>query len=249
MSRRVFGLLVAADGAQNRRPLVAGPLAQKQTDSARRRLHQHRVARFHFPGFVQQVICQQPLKRRCRRNFVRCVIGQPDQLVRTDDHFLRIGTDVHAIGDPVARCEISYTVTDRFNVASRLHADNRGQGRQRIGSGAVIDIDEIEARYRVAQQELASLWLADFDVLPLHDVRSAGFVNSDFFTCLRLDDRLPPWLFDEMDIAKIRRCVALPRASSTPPKAAHVTRTRFPVLAAANPNHLLSPPRPAVRQG
>jgi hypothetical protein len=49
----------------------------------------------------------------------------------------------------------------------------------RVKAGAVIDVDEVEARGFLAQPRLAGAGLADLDLLPFEDLGSSGLMDSD----------------------------------------------------------------------
>ena len=55
----------------------------------------------------------------------------------------------------------------------------RERQRLRVEPGAVIDVDEVEARRLLAQPDLAGAGIADLDLFPLQDLGSAGLMDSD----------------------------------------------------------------------
>jgi hypothetical protein len=70
------------------------------------------------------------------------------------------------IGNPVARCELGDTFPHVFNNTSPLHARNSRQGGERIKSGSMIDIDEIEPDSLVPDEDVIPAGLPRIVIFP-----------------------------------------------------------------------------------
>jgi hypothetical protein len=66
----------------------------------------------------------------------------------------------------------------RVDDAGSLGARRERQGL-RVETGAVIDVDEIEADGFLAKLDLARAGLPDVDFFPLEDIGTADFMDSD----------------------------------------------------------------------
>ena len=83
------------------------------------------------------------------------------------------------MGDPVTRFEVRHPIADHFDHTCRLHANHGRQTGQRIRSHTMINVDKIETGNRVVEAYLPRTRIADPNVFPFHDLRSAGFMNTD----------------------------------------------------------------------
>ena len=86
-----LGLLPAADGADHRRPEVAGPLADDQADPAGGGVDQDRVAGADAEGAPQQVLGGHPLQHHRRGAPLVEPVGEFDQAVGGNQPFLGVG--------------------------------------------------------------------------------------------------------------------------------------------------------------
>ena len=119
---------------------------------------------------------QQHLRRHSLQHHARGLIradrlGQLHNAVGLDEPRLGIAADRPAIGNPVAELDMADTLADRFDQARALDARREGQ-LLRIKTGAVIDVDEVEA----AASWRSLTWpgrVADLDLLPPEDLGAA----------------------------------------------------------------------------
>ena len=176
-----LGLLVAAHGADHGRTKVLQPLAGDGPDAAGRGVEQHRHSRLDPEGAADQVLCGQALQHhRGGVGVVDAVRGLEELRGRRDSR-LRIGADRSgAVANPVADAEIADLGADRLDHAGGLEAEPRRQ-RHLVGTGAVIDVDEVEADGGMLQPNLASAGGANLDVLPGHYLGAAVAIDADRF--------------------------------------------------------------------
>jgi hypothetical protein len=71
------------------------------------------------------------------------------------------------IGDPVTLREVFHTRTHLFDNPGSLQARDGGQGRKRVQSCTVIDVDEIEPHGFVADQDFSLSGFSGFIGFPL----------------------------------------------------------------------------------
>ena len=149
-------LLVARHGAEHARSERLRPRAQEQSHAARRRVHEHGVARAHAMRAMQQVLGRHALQHARGRRVVVDVVGQRDDLVRGHRAHVDVGARRRArVRDTIARQQVVHTLADVEHDTRRLHARHRGRLQQRIESGAHVDVDVVDADRAVPQAHLA----------------------------------------------------------------------------------------------
>ncbi|MGY4619448.1 hypothetical protein ACVWZ4_004675 [Bradyrhizobium sp. USDA 4472] len=174
-----LGLLIAADGTDHGCAEMLGPLAQDQANAARRGMQQNGVASLHTIGLPDQVLRGQPLQHHCSRGHVVDPVRQLQKPIGRDQPRLGIGAKRRsAVCDTVTRLQISDAWPDFFDNARGLAAEPTRQ-LGRIHARAVVDVDEVEANSGMANARLAWSRLADIDLLPNQNVRTAGFVKAN----------------------------------------------------------------------
>ena len=165
------------DGAE-----MLGPLACDQADAAGRRVEEDRVARFHLVGAAQQVFGRHALQHHGRRLLVGNGVGYLHQAVGRNDAPLGIGTGADRISDAVARLQADHALTHFFHDACALAAgDQRQAARCRIETGAIINVDEIEADGGVTDENLPRPRPAGVRVFPDHHLGAAVGMDADRF--------------------------------------------------------------------
>jgi hypothetical protein len=167
-------LLVGTDGADHRGAEGARPLADDQADAAGGGMDQDGVAGLDLAGTAQQVLRGHALQHHRRTGLEVDRVGQLDQAVGRDVAHFGIGADRAAgIGDAVADLEVRDRAAHRLDHAGAFEAD-AGRHGQRIGAGAVVDVDVIEADGVVAHARLVGRRVADADFFPAQDFGTAG---------------------------------------------------------------------------
>jgi hypothetical protein len=172
-------LLVGTDGADHGDAQCPRPLADDQADTAGRGMDQDGVARLHRAGTAQQVLRSHALQHHRRAGLEVDRVGQLDQTVGRNVAHLCIGADRAAgIGDAVADLQFGNRAADGFDHPGALKA-NAGGHRQRIGTGAMVDVDVVEADGVVAHARLVRRRVANADFFPAQDFGAAGGVKAD----------------------------------------------------------------------
>ena len=179
MGFREFCFLVAADGADHGGAEMLGPLAEDEADAAGRGVQQNGVAGFHAIGLADQILRGQAFQHHGRCSLVIDAVRHLEQTIRRDHPRLGIGAHRRiAIGDAVAGLEVSDARADILDHAGALAAEPTRQ-LHRVETGAIVDIDEVEADGGVADARLARARLADLDLLPDQNIGGTGFVKAD----------------------------------------------------------------------
>ena len=102
------------------------------------------------------------------------VVGELDQRRRRDQSRGRIGPALGTEGgDAVAWRNFAHPFADRNHLARGFEPEPGGE-RRWIGAGAVIDIDEIDPDRALLDQRLPRPGRAEFDLVPLDHLGSAG---------------------------------------------------------------------------
>ena len=174
-----FRFLPAADGADDGRAQMLGPLAKDQPDPAGGGVDQDGISFLDPVGLAQEVADSHTLEHHRRRGLVRDAGRNLHHPVGRDQAFLRIGAKRRGrIGHPVADLEVGHIAAQRLDDARPLHAESERQ-RQLVEAGPVIDIDIVEPDGGVADAHLALPGAADFDLPPLHRRSGARLVDLD----------------------------------------------------------------------
>jgi hypothetical protein len=107
-------------------------------------------------------------------------LGHLHQSVPGNQPLLGVGAGWHArIGHPVTDRDLGHAVANRLDDAATLHAEHMRQLGQRVETGAVVDIDEVQADRGVTQAYLALARSTNLDLLPEHLLGPAGLVDTD----------------------------------------------------------------------
>ena len=83
------------------------------------------------------------------------MVGQFDELFPRDVALTGVGAKIVVIGDAVAWVEIGDARPDRDDFAGRFIAGDERQPRRLVQTGAVIDVDEIQADSVLADTDFA----------------------------------------------------------------------------------------------
>ena len=184
--QRAFG--VRAGGADQLQPHGFGPLAGDQTNTARRRMKQHIVARLQATlrlRALEQVLSGQALEHHGCAGFKRDALGQLAHGHGWHDAGLAIAARrLTGVGGTVANLQMRDTGAHRLHHARGLHA-NVERHLHRIHTAAVIDIDEIEAHSLVPNSDLARSGLAHFQLDQFHFFGATMLVDTYrfYFAC------------------------------------------------------------------
>ncbi len=171
---------IGAHGADHRGPQAPGPLAGDQADATGGRVDQHRVTGFHPVDAPQQVVGRHAAQHHRGGGALLDVVRQLHQARGRHDAGLGIGPGRRrGIGHPVAFLEGRHPFPHVLHHARGLHAQAARQGRQRVESGAEVDVDEVQAHGGLAQAHLAGSGFTHLDGFPAHDLGAAGLVDSD----------------------------------------------------------------------
>ena len=180
MRVRHRGLLVGRYRADHGRAEMLRPLAQDETDAARRSVHQDRVAALHRIGVMQEIARGHAADHhRGRRTLVDAV----RQLHRTRRRYIarfRIGAvrPGHA-GDAVTNCDFRHAGPDRLHHARTLEPD-AGRKRTHLMTAATDKhVAIIDGDGGVPHPHLSGGGRRDVDVLPLHHLRSAVPIEAE----------------------------------------------------------------------
>ena len=179
MGLRELGLLLAAHGADHGDAQVVQPLAGDQPDTAGRRVPQDGLALLYREAGLDQELDGHALEHHGGRLLVGDVVGQLHGDLRRHHALFGIGAERHVgIADPVADREVRDPLAHGDDLARALEPQPV-RHRDRTRARAEVDVDEVEAGRGVLHADLARTGIADLDLLPLHDVRPAGLVESD----------------------------------------------------------------------
>ena len=157
------------------------PLAENESDPARRRVNEDRIARLHPKSPAQQILRGEALQHHRRGRLKGNALRQLDETVRLDEPLPRVSAQVRGIGDPVAKLEIFHALADSGDFARALAAGREGKRGDRIGAAAKINVDEIDADRMVADKHFAARGRRRRDVLDPHHLGPANLVNPDSF--------------------------------------------------------------------
>jgi len=103
-------------------------------------------------------------------------IRQSHQSIGFDEPHLGIATGGTGIGHPIADFHSTHILPDRLDSPGTFETRNKGK-RLRVVSRAVINIDVVEARRRLAQAHLTRPRLADLNRCPVQNLGTAGLPN------------------------------------------------------------------------
>jgi hypothetical protein len=153
-------------------------LAQDQADAAGRRVNQDRVAVLHRIDGPQQHPRSHALQHHRRRLVEGNLVRQLHQPVGLDQPLLGIAAERPRISDPVAGLQVRDALADALDRACALDS-GRERHLLRVETGAVIDVDEVEARRSLVDLDLVRSRLADVDFVPDERFGPAGRMDSD----------------------------------------------------------------------
>src|SRR4029077_2378453 len=101
---------IIADGPDDGRTEMLGPLREDQADAASRSMEQDRVAGFGTIGLPDPILRRQALEHHRGRGLVIDAVGQLEEPLGRNQPLLRIGTDRGSpIGNPIAWFQIAYS--------------------------------------------------------------------------------------------------------------------------------------------
>ena len=163
---------------------VLGPLADNESDAARRGMDQDRLAALHRMGAADEVPGGHALQHHCRGLLVGDAIGHRDETVGR--HYALIGISAEGpagIGDAIARFQTTDTGSDFLDDPGALGAEATRQ-RHLVEPAALIGVDVIEPDRGMAQPNLTLAWLADLNRLPRQNLWASGFLETN---CMRHD--------------------------------------------------------------
>ena len=156
IGRRQRTFLRPACGANDRRTKGFQPLPCQQANPAGRRMKQHRIARLHGIAVMQQIGDRQPLQHDGRAHLKGNRIRKPDHKICADGPMCGVGPVRYGVGNTVTHRQRAHPLANRLNHAGSLAAkDQIAFDRPGIGTGADIDIDEIDADGCVPDHNLA----------------------------------------------------------------------------------------------
>lgn len=177
--RRLF---VGTDRANHRRPERPGPLAHQQPHPTGSRMNQHRIAWLYPVGTAQQILRGHALQHHGGALLETDRFGQAHQPVGRHVADFGIGPERPAgIRDAIAGGQIGHPVPHGFDHPRCLQPDAGGQ-RDRIQSGAVVGIDEVQAHRMMTHPHLTWGGLGQHHRFPLQNLRTSGLMKAD---CVR----------------------------------------------------------------
>ena len=131
-------------------------------------------------GAANEILRGQTFQNHRRSGLVIDEIRQLHQPRNRHNGRLRISARlVRRVGHAVAGPNRARALADGFHHAGRLHADHVRKLRDRIASGAVVDIGEVEANGRMPDAGFARTRLAYFNFLVTKLFWTAVFVDAD----------------------------------------------------------------------
>jgi hypothetical protein len=98
------------------------------------------------------------------------------QSIGLDEPHFGIATGGTGIGYPIADFQITHILPDRLDGPGAFDTRNKGK-RLRVVARAVINIDVVEARRRLAQAHLTRPGLIDLDRCPVQNLGAASLPN------------------------------------------------------------------------
>ena len=104
--------------------------------------------------------------------------GQFHEPVGVDQPLLGVSANRAGVSDAVAKAEVGDARANALDHTRALNSRSERQ-RLRIEAGAMIDVDEVEARRLLTQLDLTGAGLADLDLLPFEDLRPSGLMDSN----------------------------------------------------------------------
>ncbi len=172
-----FRLVLGADGTDDRRAEMVGPLTRNEADAARSGVHQNDGALADLEGAVEQILHGHALEHHRRCLFVADVVRQLHRAVGGQQTLRRIAAERRHVGDAVAHLDVGHVGTYGGNGSGALIAgDERHADGGRIHAHAEIGVDEIDAAGVLLELDLARARRADLDILEGQNFRTAGFV-------------------------------------------------------------------------
>jgi hypothetical protein len=139
-------------------------------------MDQHRLAGLDTGAALDERPGGQALEQCCRGGFGIERVRQEKAADCIGDDMGCIAAALGEICDPVARCEIGDAFTHRLD-DSRTLGPHQDWGGGRIKTGAIIDIDEIDADGLVADAQLAHAWGGKFDILAFDGIDTAWLAD------------------------------------------------------------------------
>jgi hypothetical protein len=107
--------------------------------------------------------------------------GELDEPVGGDEALLRIRAVRAVVADAVAGADHRHVRSDGDDRAGPFAAGDKGKVGRLVEADAVINVDEIQPDRLMPDAGLARPGIADFDIFPLQDFRTAMFVDDDCF--------------------------------------------------------------------
>ena len=145
-------------------------------------MDQDAIAGLHRMAAVKQVTGGHAPKHHTSCLSAVDAVRQPDQSMGRDAAVLSIGPRGNAgVGHPVTRLEFRDIGSHRLHDAGAFQTQDGGQRRQRIESGAVIHVNEIEPNRLLVKPDLPGPRRSGINIFPAHDGGASGCMNSDCF--------------------------------------------------------------------
>ena len=166
------------NGTNDRRAESGRPLTQNEPGPAGGGVHEDQVTRLDGINLPDQHLSSHTLEHHRGGLIEGDRIGQSHQSVSFDEPHLGIATGGTGIGHPIANFQATHLLSDRLHDPGTFETRNKGK-RLRVVSRAVINIDAVEARRRLAQAHLSRPGLTDLDRCPVQNLGSAGLPNFD----------------------------------------------------------------------
>src|ERR1700676_1224217 len=108
-------------------------------------MDQRALSALQWERALDQIVRGHSLQHQRGRVAQRDVLRHFDQARSRDRGVLSATAERHRVGDAIAGLDVRDTLADRFDDPGALAAENEWKLRRLVESGAVIDIDEVDA--------------------------------------------------------------------------------------------------------
>ena len=160
------------------------PLTEEEADAAGRGVDEGRLAGAKRVGAFEQVLRRQPLQEHGGGGLVVHPLGQAHQAFR--GHHAPVAVRARrqarrcaAVDDAIPWRQVGDPGADFLHDAGRLHAKRHRQPGPRVAAGAVVNVGEVDADGRVAQQRLAGAGVRHLDSLDTELLGASGLVDAN----------------------------------------------------------------------
>ena len=173
-----FGLSFRRNGADDRCAEGGRPLTENEARSAGRGMHEDQVTRLDGIHLPDQHLSSHTLQhhRGCLIEGDR--LRQSHQPIGLYEPHLGIAAGRTGIGYPIADFQTAHILGDRLYSPGAFEARDKGK-RLRVVSGAVINVNVVEACRRLTQAHLTRPGLTDIDSCPVQNLGTARLPNLD----------------------------------------------------------------------